>query len=123
MEATKGGFVLEREEFSSSGSLFLQPTHDLESPSTNGAKPTAEDDEDDEDCSTWLSVEDVFDFGPEFFGSTYPLHVQVAEVNASVLTTLLLKRAREIHGISFAENEVLWDTPYALILKNYMSFE
>ncbi|KAG0595143.1 hypothetical protein M758_UG143400 [Ceratodon purpureus] len=74
----------------------------------------------DPSCEAF-SVEDVFQFGPEFFGMPVPYHVQVAEVNSSVLTTLLLMKCGEVHSLPWAHSESLWDATYAAIFKFYMS--
>ncbi|KAG0596910.1 hypothetical protein M758_UG294700 [Ceratodon purpureus] len=61
------------------------------------------------------SVAEVFDFGPEHFGFPIPYHVHVAEVHASVLTSLLLLKVGEIHGLLWAECKTVWDRLWALI--------
>ncbi|KAG0595065.1 hypothetical protein M758_UG136100 [Ceratodon purpureus] len=81
---------------------------------------TAEEETDD----PWYevpSLEDVFQFGPEHFGMPIPYHVHVAEVDASVLTTLLLLRVGQIQGVPWAEFEPLWDKLFGLLFNNFMS--
>ncbi|KAG0573287.1 hypothetical protein KC19_VG165300 [Ceratodon purpureus] len=67
------------------------------------------------------SLEDVFQFGPEHFGMPIPYHVHVAEVNASVLTTLLLMRVGELQGLPWAEFPPLWSRLYGMIFNNFMA--
>ena len=82
-----------------------------------------EDSDSFEPLEEMLSVEDVFQFGPEYFGMSVPYHVHVAEVNASVLTTLLLLKCGEVHGLPYAHSETLWDATYLAIFNLYMSDE
>lgn len=82
-----------------------------------------EENEGADECWGRREMEEHFQFGPEFFGMEKPYHIQVAEVNASVLTTLLLIRVGSDQGRQLVENERLWDELYTMILRFYMSWD
>ncbi|KAG0597109.1 hypothetical protein M758_UG311600 [Ceratodon purpureus] len=66
------------------------------------------------------SIAEVFQFGPEHFGMPIPYHVHVAEVNASVLTSLLLLKVGEVQGIPWAESQTVWDRLFGMLFNNFM---
>lgn len=64
-------------------------------------------------------LEEHFQFGADFFGLETPFEIHVAEVNASVLTSLLLIRIE--HGRELAQDKDIWNRVFAMLFNFYMS--
>ena len=79
-------------------------------------------DSDDENL-WWNNPEnyEVFQQGEEMFGLFYPYKMHVAEVNASVLTSLLLIRIGLRYGQEdLASDKTIWNHVYAILYNNFM---
>lgn len=66
-------------------------------------------------------LEEHFQFGADFFGLEMPFEIHVAEVNASVLTSLLLIRIGIEHGRELAQDKDIWNRVFAMLFNFYMS--
>ena len=79
---------------------------------------TSSDEESDGDqvCWTKEELEEHFKFGPQFFGGDNPEEREKAEVNASVLSSLLLLPVGDRFELELLSWEYLWDKIYAMLL-------
>lgn len=66
-------------------------------------------------------LEEHFQFGADFFGLEKPFDIHVAEVNASVLTSLLLISIGIEHGRELAQDLDIWNCVFAMLFNFYMS--